>query len=57
MILWIDIACLDREDRSGFIARIDQEIQSRWIPMPSEHRHDAIEYRDAFYIALRLAAG
>jgi hypothetical protein len=81
---------MHREDRSGFIARIEQEIQSRWIPMPSEHRHDAIEhirnydfpeqkswmidiwesnsqnqrspgnpieYRDAFYIALRLAAG
>ena len=90
VFLWIDIARFDREDRSGFIARIEQEIQSRWIPMPSEHRHDAIEhirnydfpeqeswmidtwesnsqnqrtpgnpieYRDAFYIALRLAAG
>jgi len=90
VLLWIDIARFDREDRSGFIARIEQEIQSRWIPMPSEHRHDAIEhirnydfpeqeswmidtwesnsqnqrspgnpieYRDAFYIALRLAAG
>jgi len=90
VFVWIDIARFDREDRSGFIARIEQEIQSRWIPMPSEHRHDAIEhirnydfpeqeswmidtwesnsqnqrspgnpieYRDAFYIALRLAAG
>jgi len=90
VLLWIDIARFDREDRSGFIARIEQEVQSRWIPMPSEHRHDAIEpirnydfpeqeswmidtwesnsqnqrssgnpieYRDAFYIALRLAAG
>jgi hypothetical protein len=90
VFVWIDIARFDREDRPGFIARIEQEIQSRWIPMPSEHRHDAIEhirnydfpeqeswmidiwesnsqnqrssgnpieYRDAFYIALRLAAG
>ncbi len=92
--LWIDIACLEGEDRSGYVSRIEHEIQTAWMPMSQQHSQDAIEhirnhdfpeqqswmiqaweqacqvrqskdkidtkppvqvdYRDAFYIALRM---
>ena len=42
--LWIDIACLEGEDRSGYIQRIQEEIRTRWVPMPKQHCEDAIEH-------------
>ena len=42
--LWIDIACLEGEDRSGYIHRIQDEIRNRWVPMPTQHCEDAIEH-------------
>lgn len=42
--LWIDIACFEGEDRDGFVARIEREIQTTWVPMPQQHRDDAIEH-------------
>lgn len=42
--LWIDIACLEEEDRSGYVSRIKQEIQNQWKPMPAQDAQDAIEH-------------
>jgi len=44
LFLWIDIACLEEEDRSGYLSRIEHEIESKWILMPPKHREDAIEH-------------
>lgn len=44
LFLWIDIACLEEEDRSGYVARIENEINSLWKPMPAQDCSDAIEH-------------
>lgn len=42
--LWIDIACMEDEDRDGYVARIEGEIRTAWVPMPQKHCEDAIEH-------------
>ncbi|MFM2012491.1 MAG: hypothetical protein RLZZ396_1275, partial [Planctomycetota bacterium] len=43
-LLWIDIACLEGEDRSGYVSRIEHEIQTQWKTMPQKHREDSIQH-------------
>jgi len=42
--LWIDIACLEEEDRSGYVSRIEHDIHTQWKPMPAQDAQDAIEH-------------
>jgi ubiquinone/menaquinone biosynthesis C-methylase UbiE len=42
--VWIDIACLDGEDRSGYVSRIEHEIRTHWKPMSDQVCQETLDH-------------